>query len=39
MELLDGAYRNVHSIIAATDPIVGFKDIDAAILDFETQNV
>ena len=32
MELSDGAYRNVHSIVAATDPVVGFKDIDAAIL-------
>jgi len=32
MELMDGAYRNLHSIVAATDPMVGFKDIDAAIL-------
>jgi malate dehydrogenase len=32
MELGDGAYRNVHSIVSATDPMVGFKDIDAAIL-------
>jgi len=32
MELSDGAYRNVHSIVAATDPSVGFKGIDAAIL-------
>lgn len=29
---MDGAYRNVHSIVTATDPMVGFKDIDAAIL-------
>jgi malate dehydrogenase len=32
MELMDGAYRNLHSIVPATDPMVGFKDIDAAIL-------
>jgi malate dehydrogenase len=32
MELSDGAYRNLHSIVAATDPTVGFKGIDAAIL-------
>lgn len=32
MELMDGAYRNVHSIVSSTDPMVGFKDIDAAIL-------
>jgi len=32
MELMDGAYRNLHSIVSATDPMVGFKDIDAAIL-------
>jgi malate/lactate dehydrogenase len=32
MELQDGAYNLVHSIVAATDPMVGFKDIDVAIL-------
>jgi len=32
MELRDGAYRCVHDIVASTDPMVGFKDIDAAIL-------
>jgi malate dehydrogenase len=32
MELNDGAYRNVAGIVAATDPLVGFKDIDVAVL-------
>lgn len=32
MELMDGAYRNLHSIVPATDPLVGFKDIDVAVL-------
>ena len=32
MELMDGAYRNLHSIVPSTDPMLGFKDIDAAIL-------
>lgn len=32
MELMDGAYRNIHSLVPTTDPMVGFKDVDAAIL-------
>ena len=32
MELLDGAYSCLHSIVAATNPETGFKDCDAAIL-------
>lgn len=32
MELMDGAYPLVHQIIPSTDPMVGFKDCDAAIL-------
>jgi len=32
MELQDGAYRPVHSIIPCTDPMVGFKDCDVAVL-------
>ena len=32
MELQDGAYNLLHSIVAATDPMVGFKDIDVAVL-------
>ena len=32
MELNDGAYNLVHSIVATTDPLVGFKDIDVAVL-------
>lgn len=32
MEINDGAYRNVHSIIPSTDPLVGFKDADVALL-------
>jgi malate/lactate dehydrogenase len=32
MELQDGAYSSLHSIVPATDPMVGFKDIDCAIL-------
>jgi len=32
MELMDGAYRCIADIVPATDPMVGFKDIDAAIL-------
>lgn len=32
MELQDGAYQCIHSIIPTTDPLVGFKDCDAAIL-------
>lgn len=32
MEINDGAYRNVHSIIPTTDPLVGFKDADVALL-------
>jgi len=32
MELQDGAYRNVHSIVPTTDPMAGFKDIDVALL-------
>ena len=32
MELMDGAYTCVDSIIPATDPLVGFKDADVAVL-------
>ena len=32
MELSDGAYSCIDSIVPATDPLVGFKDCDAAIL-------
>ena len=32
MELNDGAYNLLHSIVACTDPMVGFKDIDVAVL-------
>lgn len=32
MELNDGAYPLVHSIVATTDALVGFKDIDVAVL-------
>jgi malate dehydrogenase len=32
MELNDGAYNLVHQIIATTDPLVGFKDADVAVL-------
>lgn len=32
MELNDGAYNLVHSIVATTDPLVGFKDVDVAVL-------
>ena len=32
MELNDGAYTNIHSIIGTTDPLVGFKDADVAVL-------
>jgi malate/lactate dehydrogenase len=32
MELNDGAYNLVHSIVATTDPLVGFKDADVAVL-------
>ena len=32
MELKDGAYSCVHSIIPTTDPNVGFKDCDVAVL-------
>lgn len=32
MELNDGAYPLVHSIVAATDPLVSFANIDVAIL-------
>jgi malate dehydrogenase len=32
MELNDGAYPLVHQIIPSTDPMVGFKDIDVAVL-------
>lgn len=32
MELSDGAYSNVHSIIGSTDPLDAFKDIDVALL-------
>jgi malate/lactate dehydrogenase len=32
MELMDGAYTCVDSIIPATDPMVGFKDADVVVL-------
>lgn len=32
MELNDGAYKCVHSIVPSTDPMTGFKDIDVALL-------
>ena len=32
MELNDGAYNLVHEIIPCTDPMVGFKDADVAVL-------
>lgn len=32
MELNDGAYPLVHSIVSTTDAMVGFKDIDVAVL-------
>ena len=32
MELQDGAYRCVESIVPSTDPMHGFKDIDVALL-------
>lgn len=32
MELNDGAYHLVHKIISTTDPLVGFKDADVAVL-------
>jgi malate dehydrogenase len=32
MELKDGAYDAIHDIIATTDPLVGFKDADVAVL-------
>lgn len=32
MELMDGAYHCVHSIVPCTDPLEGFKDCDAALL-------
>ena len=32
MELKDGAYPLVHQIIGTADPMVGFKDIDVAVL-------
>lgn len=32
MELMDGAYSSLHQIIPTTDPMVGFKDIDVALL-------
>jgi len=32
MELADGAYRCIEDIIPCTDPMVGFKDIDVAVL-------
>ena len=32
MELNDGAYNLVHEIIPSTDPMVGFKDADVAVL-------
>ena len=31
MELEDGAYPSLHSIVATTDPAVGFKDVDVAV--------
>lgn len=32
MELNDGAYPLVHEIIPCTDAMIGFKDIDVAVL-------
>lgn len=32
MELMDSAYRCIEKIVPATDPMVGFKDIDVALL-------
>lgn len=32
MELNDGAYELLADIVATTDPLVGFKDIDVAVL-------
>ena len=32
MELNDSAYRCIDSIVPATDPMVGFKDADVAVL-------
>jgi malate dehydrogenase len=32
MELNDGAYAAIHEIIPSTDPMVGFKDCDVAVL-------
>ena len=32
MELKDGAYTCVDDIIATTDPMIGFKDCDVAVL-------
>jgi len=32
MELLDGSYRCIDKIIPTTDPNIGFKDCDVALL-------
>lgn len=32
MELNDGAYELLVDIVACTDPLIGFKDIDVAVL-------
>merc|ERR1711935_1001807 len=32
MELMDGAYKCVDKVIPTTDPMVGFKDADVAVL-------
>ena len=32
MELQDGAYTCIHSIIPSTDPMEGFKDADVVVL-------
>ena len=32
MELNDSAYSCIHEIVPCTDPMAGFKDVDAAIL-------
>ena len=32
MELRDGAYTCVQDIVATTDPMVGFKNVDVAVL-------
>ena len=32
MELKDGAYSCIEDIIPTTDPLVGFKDADVAVL-------